>query len=203
MKLSKIVLFAALSGSPALLFADSHFGVGIDIGIPVPRGVVISEAPPAPLIEQAVPAPGPNFVWVGGHWAWRGHWRRWVWVRGHWILPPSGASAWVPGHWAQAPSGWVWVEGQWRVSQAAPPPVPVADVYVDQAPPPPVYEAVTAPPPGPDFFWIGGFWGWSGGWVWHRGHYERHPHFHPGAGWEPGRWDHRGGRYVWVAGHWR
>jgi len=202
MKLTTVALIAALTGSPSLVFADTHFGIGIDIAIPVPGAVVISEAPPPARIEQVTPAPGPNFVWVGGHWAWKGHWRRWVWERGHWILPPYAASVWVAGHWSQSPTGWVWIEGQWRVAQTMPAPAPVVEVAVDQAPPPPIYEAINTPPPGPDFFWIGGFWGWSGRWVWHHGHYERHPNFHAGAGWEPGRWEHRGRRYVWLSGRW-
>ncbi len=80
---------------------------------------------------------------------------------------------------------------------------PATTVYVAQsAPPPPIVETY-GPAPGPDFFWVGGHWGWNGRWVWVHGNYERHPHWHRGGGWVAGRWEARHGRYVWVEGHWR
>ena len=41
-----------------------------------PAEVVISEPPPAGPVEVVPVAPGPDYVWVGGYWAWRG---RWAW----------------------------------------------------------------------------------------------------------------------------
>ena len=57
---------------------------------------------------------------------------------------------------------------------------------------PTVAEAIPVAP-GPDFFWIGGRWQWNGRWVWVNGHFDRHPHYHPGAYWENGHWDDPGG----------
>jgi len=56
--------------------------------------------------------------------------------------------------------------------------------------------------PGPDFVWVGGYWGWSGGrHSWMAGHWERPPHVR--AEWVQPRWEHRGRGYVFVRGFWR
>ena len=60
-----------------------------------------------------------------------------------------------------------------REYQAPPPPPPQpaeapppgAEVDVD-APPPPDQDVVVGVAPGPDYVWVGGYWGWYGGrWV--------------------------------------
>jgi hypothetical protein len=87
-------------------------------------------------------------------------------------------------------------------------PAPVATVYaepqeiaVDSEPPPPITEYVGVSP-GPGYFWIGGYYHWSGArWVWYRGHYELPPH--PGARWFGPRYEFRGGRRVYIRGYWR
>ena len=76
-----------------------------------PSKVVVYEAPPAPPREVIVAAPGPNYVWAPGYYAWRG---RWVWVRGSWVTPPHPYAVWVGGHWSRHGHGYVWVGGHWR-----------------------------------------------------------------------------------------
>jgi WXXGXW repeat (2 copies) len=81
--------------------------------------------------------------------------------------------------------------------------VPVPGVVYVGQPPPPRVEVITQAP-GPDYFWIGGRWNYvNSRWVWINGRYDRHPHFHPGGGWEAGRWETRGNNSVWHEGHWR
>jgi hypothetical protein len=80
--------------------------------------------------------------------------------------------------------------------------VPAPEIVIRTAPPRERVEVVPAAP-GPDYFWIGGHWQWTDHWVWVGGRYDRHPHFHPGGGWEPGRWEQHDGRYTWREGHWR
>jgi hypothetical protein len=200
MKINKLTLIALLAGAPAAVLADSHFDIGVSIAVPPPGAVVVGNPPPPPAAETIVPAPGPDFVWVTGHWAWKGHWRHWVWARGHWARRPWPGAVWLSGRWAPSAGGWVWLEGRWAAQQ--PSPVVSQEVVVSDSPPPPVAEAIY-PAPGPDFFWISGYWAWEGRWMWRPGHYERHPHFHPGAGWTDGHWDRRGGGFVWVPGRWR
>jgi hypothetical protein len=67
---------------------------------------------PSPIVEEVVPAPGQDYVWVAGSWTWVGH--RWVWVHGYWGRPPYGHAVWVPAHWVSHRWGWRWVPGHWR-----------------------------------------------------------------------------------------
>jgi hypothetical protein len=63
---------------------------------------------------------------------------------------------------------------------------------VTVAPPPPRVEVIGTPP-GHDFFWLPGYWGWQGDrHVWNAGRWEQH---RPGEHWVPHRWerDERGG----------
>jgi hypothetical protein len=74
--------------------------------------VVVEEGmpPPPPQVEVLPVAPGPDFVWIGGHWGWHG---RWVWEGGRYERHPHGR--WEAGHWDHRPGrGYVWVEGRWR-----------------------------------------------------------------------------------------
>jgi surface antigen len=75
------------------------------------KTVVVSQAPPPPPVETVVVAPGPDYVWVGGEWAWNGGW---VWVGGHWLLPPYPHAVWVGGRWDSGPHGWYRSPGHWR-----------------------------------------------------------------------------------------
>jgi len=85
----------------AIALASSVFG----------EEVILREGPPA-AIEEVVPArPGPNHVWIGGHWGREAG--RWVWIKGYWKVPPGPSAHWIPGHWNQGPRGWHWVDGHW------------------------------------------------------------------------------------------
>lgn len=68
-------------------------------------------APPPPKNEVKTPKPGPNYVWISGHWKWTGG--NYVWVSGHWTRAKPG-KVWVPGHWEKRGNHWVWISGHWR-----------------------------------------------------------------------------------------
>jgi WXXGXW repeat (2 copies) len=71
--------------------------------------------------------------------------------------------------------------------------------YVTTQPAEVVYTRPAAP--GPDYIWIDGDWGWSGGaYVWHEGRWGR-----PRAGhtWQRGSWQSGSRGYRWNRGHWR
>jgi hypothetical protein len=74
--------------------------------------VYVRIAPPAPVVETRVVAPGPGYVWVGGFHRWDG--KAYAWVPGHWVVPPRPHAAWVPGHWAHSHHGYWWKEGHWK-----------------------------------------------------------------------------------------
>ncbi len=68
--------------------------------------------PPPPLRKEVrIVKPGPDYIWISGHWRWVGG--KYFWVKGHWIKERRG-KAWVPGHWEKRGRHWVWVKGRWR-----------------------------------------------------------------------------------------
>ncbi|CAN5197083.1 hypothetical protein BH11PSE11_BH11PSE11_25780 [soil metagenome] len=79
------------------------------ISVPAAADVVVRVAPPAPRVE-AVPAPRRGYMWVPGHWDWRGN--RHVWVRGTWLRERHGyrynQPAWEErdGRWHMNRGGW-------------------------------------------------------------------------------------------------
>jgi hypothetical protein len=189
----------ALALGAAPLAAPASIDIGINIGVPE---VIVRSQPPPERIETVPMSPGPGYIWIRGHWAWRHE--QYEWMNGHWDRVAGANQEWVPGHWAERNGGWLWIEGRYVV-QSAPPPYPQGaqvEVVASEAPPAPILETMPYAP-GPDYFWIGGHWHWNHGWVWLGGHYDRHPHFHPGGGWENGHWDRRGGNWIWAEGHWR
>jgi WXXGXW repeat (2 copies) len=74
--------------------------------------VVVKVAPPVPVIEAPIPAPGRGYVWTPGYYRWDG--RMYVWVPGAWVVAPRPGVRWVPAHWMRHHGGWVFVEGHWR-----------------------------------------------------------------------------------------
>jgi hypothetical protein len=73
-------------------------------------------------------------------------------------------------------------------------------VRITLAPPPlPVY--VQPPIPGPDYFWVPGYWAWGpDGYYWVPGTWVLAPT--PGLLWTPGYWGWSDGIYAWHAGYW-
>ena len=74
--------------------------------------VYVVVAPPPPIVEARVVAPGPGHRWIAGYHRWDG--RAYVWVPGAWVIPPRPRAVWVPAHWVRERRGWYFVEGRWR-----------------------------------------------------------------------------------------
>ena len=99
MKAKKTLMIACLAVAPFLVAAAR-----VDLGIAV--GTTPPPPPPAAVVTPVVPAPGPGYVWVPGHYDWAGG--QWVWVEGACALPPRPHAVWVApavdirlhrGHW--------------------------------------------------------------------------------------------------------
>jgi hypothetical protein len=76
--------------------------------------VFVRVAPPRPVVERVVRAPGPSYVWVGGYYRWDG--RAYAWAPGRWVYPPRVAAVWAPSRWEYVPArgGYVFIAGSWR-----------------------------------------------------------------------------------------
>ena len=80
---------------------------------PPPGTVYASYAPPAGEVDVAVGvAPGPDYIWNGGHHVWRGS--AYAWQAGSWQRRPHPKATWVPGAWRHHRNGWYWRDGRWR-----------------------------------------------------------------------------------------
>jgi hypothetical protein len=77
----------------------------------VGQEVVVDEAPPAPIVEAVTVAPAPGLIWIGGCWAWHGHW---VWETGRWAHPPRPGAVWMPHHYEYRNGVHVFIRGGWR-----------------------------------------------------------------------------------------
>jgi hypothetical protein len=140
-------------------------------------GIVVTQAPPAP-IDEVPPGVKPDAsVWIPGYWAWDDGRQNFLWVSGFWRVPPADHQ-WVPGYWARVPQGYQWVPGYWTRVQVT---------EVEYLPPPPatLETGPSVPAPSPDYIWIPGCW------VWHQGTYA----------WRPGYWAAAEPDWEWVAAH--
>lgn len=73
--------------------------------------VVVTDAPPTPIVETVTVAPSPGFIWIGGAWVWHAGW---VWEPGHWAHPPRPGAVWVPHRYAYRGGRHMIVRGYWR-----------------------------------------------------------------------------------------
>lgn len=148
--------------------------------------------------------PSPSAVWIAGHWV-QGN-SGWVWVDGAWTVgsPPAapGAAPAAPSPQAPPPVPPLPPTSAVVPSPSAPPPVPEMEdgTVVGDEPPAPIVEYVPVSP-YPGYVWIGGFWGWRGGWYWNAGHYARPPA--RGAEWVSGGWVRGARGWSWHGGRWR
>ena len=79
---------------------------------PAPAQVIIVDAPPPLRQEHRGHAPGPDYVWIDGYWAWHGHHHEWV--AGRWDRPPHGHHTWVAPRWEHHGGSYVFIEGSWH-----------------------------------------------------------------------------------------
>ena len=94
-----------------LTVAAVILATGSSLGFGAGR-LVINVKPPRARVEVRTARPGPNHVWVSGHWAWKGS--AYVWLSGSWVVRPHPKSVWVSGHWTRRHGTWVRVPGHWK-----------------------------------------------------------------------------------------
>ncbi len=71
--------------------------------------IIIQNAPPPPRAER-VPPPRRGYVWVPGHWDWRG--QHHLWVKGSWMCDRPGYIYHQP-KWEQRDGRWHMERGNW------------------------------------------------------------------------------------------
>jgi hypothetical protein len=92
-----LVLAASLAALPAASFG----GVFVSVSI----------APPVlPVYAQPI-APGPDYLWTPGYWAYGA--AGYYWVPGTWVLAPQPGFLWTPGYWGFAGGAYGWHAGYW------------------------------------------------------------------------------------------
>ena len=74
--------------------------------------VMVSEPPPAPIIEPRPVAPTATSVWVDGYWHWDG--RHYRWEKGHWERVPRGYTRWVAPRYERHDRDYRYVPGHWE-----------------------------------------------------------------------------------------
>lgn len=72
------------------------------------------DPPPLAQSEVMVESPGPDYVWVGGYWAWRPGPTPHTWVKGHWEIPPRPHAKWEQPRWDKHGKGYIFVRGSWH-----------------------------------------------------------------------------------------
>jgi len=97
--------FRILGASLAIAAALACAG-GMSVGV-----VYTERRPPPDRVEVMMAAPGADYVWIPGHWAWRHN--DFGWIPGRWEKVQHGYRTWVPGHWVERGHRWYWVEGHW------------------------------------------------------------------------------------------
>jgi hypothetical protein len=88
-------------------------GACVSPGVRVGLGIRVF-APPPPLREEVVVRPGPQLVWVPGHWDWVAGTRDYVWIPGAWVRPPRPHAVWVAPRYELRGRGHFFIAGYWK-----------------------------------------------------------------------------------------
>jgi len=71
--------------------------------------VVVDAEPPPPRYVEVDFRPG--YIWIDGHWAYRGS--QWIWMDGYYERERPG-HVYVHGSWSRRGGRWHWVEPRWQ-----------------------------------------------------------------------------------------
>jgi hypothetical protein len=96
-----------------MLSGSCLLGIACNVHNSAPGSEVYVDSAPPPLqVEVEPPAPGVDFVWIGGNWFWEGG--RWQWHAGHWDHPPHPGAHFEANHYEFRNGRHVYVRGGWR-----------------------------------------------------------------------------------------
>lgn len=71
---------------------------------------------PLPVVRQevVVARPGPEFVWVRGHYDWVGGREGYAWIPGVWVRPPHARAVWVEPRYERRGRHHFFARGYWK-----------------------------------------------------------------------------------------
>jgi hypothetical protein len=93
-----------------LLIAPMVAGSLGSVSLPATSAVIVLQRVPLPLRAERAPPPRRGYVWVPGHWDWRGH--RHLWVKGNWVRDRPGYTYRQP-RWEERDGRWQMERGNW------------------------------------------------------------------------------------------
>ncbi len=104
---------AALTGAIIFSFMAVPAPTSAQVSIGIGVGIYVNLAPPSLPVYYQPSAPGPDFIWMPGYWAWGPG--GYYWVPGTWVLAPQVGLYWTPGYWAWDPycGCYDWQDGYW------------------------------------------------------------------------------------------
>src|SRR5581483_6773805 len=76
-----------------------------------PEYVEASEPPPPLPDYEQPPAPGDDYIWTPGYWAYAD--TGYYWVPGAWVLAPYVGALWTPPWWGYEDGHYRWHRGYW------------------------------------------------------------------------------------------
>jgi hypothetical protein len=93
-----------------LLIATLLAGSMTGVTLPATSAVIVVQSAPPPVRAERVPPPRRGYIWVPGHWDWRG--QRHQWVKGTWMRDRPGYTYNQP-RWEQRDGRWQMERGAW------------------------------------------------------------------------------------------
>jgi hypothetical protein len=111
-RICSLCVAAAALVAPAFLTGCGTSGsVHVAADVPGDEAIWVDAAPPPSRVEVIGVVPGPDYVWIGGHWWWGGS--RYTWAPGRWERRPYHGARWRDGQWRHHGRRWYWREGRW------------------------------------------------------------------------------------------
>jgi hypothetical protein len=83
-------------------------------GVEVGADFDVDGPPPALQDDVVVAAPGPDYIWVGGHYEWGVSAKSYQWRTGAWVHPPHAGATWVAPRYEERGGRRIYHSGHWQ-----------------------------------------------------------------------------------------
>jgi hypothetical protein len=89
------------------------YGVGAPPSSNITVETIVTVAPPALPVYVQPDAPGPEYIWTPGYWAYDNFFEDYYWVPGTWVRAPRPGYLWTPGYWYWGGGRFIFSQGYW------------------------------------------------------------------------------------------